>query len=98
MCVRACLPSVGMEGQWSKVQDAWEVGNDPSLRANGHIATVLDIDGTERELVTSPVQFDEEAQQLTRAPQFAEHTDEILRTLGWSEEDIIQLKIDGAVT
>jgi crotonobetainyl-CoA:carnitine CoA-transferase CaiB-like acyl-CoA transferase len=88
----------GMEGQWSKVQDAWEVGNDPSLRANGHIATVLDVDGKERELVTSPVQFDEEAQQLTRAPQFAEHTDEILRTLGWSEEDIIQLKIDGAVT
>ena len=35
---------------------------------------------------------------LTRAPQFAEHTDDILRDLGRNEEEIIQLKIDGAVT
>ena len=34
----------------------------------------------------------------TRAPQFAEHTDDILRELGRSEDEIIQLKIDGAVT
>jgi crotonobetainyl-CoA:carnitine CoA-transferase CaiB-like acyl-CoA transferase len=35
---------------------------------------------------------------LTRAPQFAEHTDDLLRELGKSEDEIIQLKIDGAVT
>jgi crotonobetainyl-CoA:carnitine CoA-transferase CaiB-like acyl-CoA transferase len=35
---------------------------------------------------------------LTRAPQFAEHTDDLLRELGRSEDEIIELKIKGAVT
>jgi crotonobetainyl-CoA:carnitine CoA-transferase CaiB-like acyl-CoA transferase len=88
----------GMEGQWGVAQDPWEVGQDPALRANGMIAEVLDIDGTRRELVTNPVQFDETPANLTRAPQFAEHTDEILRGLGKSDDELIGLKIAGAVT
>ncbi|MFI6402416.1 CaiB/BaiF CoA transferase family protein [Streptomyces sp. NPDC050548] len=86
------------EGQWSVVQNAWEVGQDPSLRANGLIASVMDADGVDRELVASPVQFDETPVDLTRAPQFAEHTDEVLRSLGLSDEELIALKIDGAAT
>jgi crotonobetainyl-CoA:carnitine CoA-transferase CaiB-like acyl-CoA transferase len=35
---------------------------------------------------------------LRRAPQFAEHTDDILGELGKTEDEIIQLKIDGAIT
>jgi crotonobetainyl-CoA:carnitine CoA-transferase CaiB-like acyl-CoA transferase len=86
------------EGQWAAVQNAWEVGQDPSLRANGLIARIVDADGQERELVTNPVQFEETPATLTRAPQFAEHTDEVLRELGLSEEELLQLKIDGAAT
>ncbi|MBE9373300.1 CoA transferase [Saccharopolyspora sp. HNM0983] len=86
------------EGQWSAVQDAWEVGQDPSLRANGLIAPVVDADGRGRELVTNPVQFDQTPAELTRAPQFAEHTDEILRESGVDDDELIQLKIDGAAT
>ena len=59
---------------------------------------MLDGEGNERELVTNPVQFEERPPVLTRAPQFAEHTDEILRELGKSDDELIQLKIDGAVT
>ena len=88
----------GMEGQWAIAQDPWEVGNDPDLRANGLIAEVLDSEGAARELVTNPVQFDEKPVQLTRAPQFAEHTDDILRDLGKSDEELIDLKVSGAVT
>lgn len=88
----------GMEGQWAIAQDPWEVGQDPALRANGLIAEVLDSDGTPRELVANPVQFDEKPVQLTRAPQFAEHTDDILRALGKSDDELIDLKISGAVT
>ncbi|ODR23822.1 MULTISPECIES: CaiB/BaiF CoA-transferase family protein [Mycolicibacterium] len=86
------------EGQWAAVQNSWEVGQDPSLRANGLIAQIIDSDGVPRELVANPVQFDESPAELTRAPQFAEHTDEVLRALGFSEDELIQLKIDGAVT
>ncbi|WP_330255208.1 CoA transferase [Nocardia sp. NBC_00565] len=86
------------EGQWAAVQNAWEVGQDPSLRANGLIAAVVDADGIDRELIANPVQFDETPVTLTRAPQFAEHTDEVLRELGITDEELIALKIDGAVT
>jgi crotonobetainyl-CoA:carnitine CoA-transferase CaiB-like acyl-CoA transferase len=88
----------GMEGQWAIAQDPWEVGQDPALRANGLIAEVLDCEGNARELVANPVQFDEKPVQLTRAPQFAEHTDDILRALGKSDDELIDLKISGAVT
>ncbi|MFC4942908.1 CaiB/BaiF CoA transferase family protein [Pseudonocardia sp. GCM10023141] len=85
-------------GQWAAVQDAWEVGQDPSLRANGLIARVTDAEGAERELVASPVQFDEAPPALTRAPQFAEHTDEVLRELGLTDDELIAMKIAGAAT
>jgi crotonobetainyl-CoA:carnitine CoA-transferase CaiB-like acyl-CoA transferase len=88
----------GMEGQWAVAQDPWEVGQDTAMRANGLIAEVVDTEGTARELVANPVQFDEKPAQLTRAPQFAEHTDEILRALGKSDDELIDLKISGAVT
>ena len=87
-----------MEGQWSPVQNPLEVGNDPQLRANGYIRTVTDLEGNERELVANPVQFDNTPPDITRAPQFAEHTDEILRELGIDDERMIELKIAGAVT
>ena len=51
-----------------------------------------------RELVSSPVQFDETPFEITRGPLFAEHTDEIVRALGHDDEELIQLKIDGAIT
>ncbi|MEM6110361.1 CoA transferase [Mycobacterium sp. 050272] len=94
-----CMTQFGdMEGQWGVAQDPWEVGHDPALRANGMIAEVLDVDGARRELVANPVQFDETPASLTRAPQFAEHTDEILRELGKTDDELISLKIAGAVT
>jgi crotonobetainyl-CoA:carnitine CoA-transferase CaiB-like acyl-CoA transferase len=48
-----------IEGQRAIVQDSWGVANDVSLRANGMIASLDDVDGIRRELVTNPVQFDE---------------------------------------
>jgi crotonobetainyl-CoA:carnitine CoA-transferase CaiB-like acyl-CoA transferase len=88
----------GAEGQWSLVQNPWEVGQDVALRANGLIAGVRDAEGVEREIVANPVQFDQTPVTSRRAPQFAEHTDEILRELGKSDDELIRLKIAGAVT
>jgi crotonobetainyl-CoA:carnitine CoA-transferase CaiB-like acyl-CoA transferase len=44
------------------------------------------------------VQFDETPAEIRRAPQFAEHTDELLRELGVDDERMLALKISGAVT
>ncbi|MCW2887276.1 MAG: hypothetical protein QOE54_5130 [Streptosporangiaceae bacterium] len=88
----------GMEGQWAAAQDPWEVSQDPALRANGFIAEVTDVEGQRHELVANPVQFDQKPVRIERAPQFAEHTDEILRGLGKSDEELIDLKVTGAVT
>ena len=85
-------------GQWAPIQNALEVGNDPQLRANGYIRPVTDADGNERELVASPVQFDNTPPELDRAPQFAEHTDEILAELGYDAERILELRLADAVT
>jgi crotonobetainyl-CoA:carnitine CoA-transferase CaiB-like acyl-CoA transferase len=54
--------------------------------------------GVERHLIANPVQFDEHPPHLTRGPRFAEQTDEILREVGRSGEEILQLKIGGTVT
>jgi crotonobetainyl-CoA:carnitine CoA-transferase CaiB-like acyl-CoA transferase len=87
-----------LQGQWAPVQNSIEVGQDDQLRANGYIVTVDDADGHPRELVANPVQFDRTPPELRRAPLFAEHTDELLRELGYAEEKIIELKVNGAAT
>jgi crotonobetainyl-CoA:carnitine CoA-transferase CaiB-like acyl-CoA transferase len=87
-----------MEGQWAPIQSPLEILADPQMEVNGYTLPVTDMEGNQRTLVANPVQFDERPPVLTRAPQFAEHTDDILRDLGRNEEEIIQLKIDGAVT
>jgi crotonobetainyl-CoA:carnitine CoA-transferase CaiB-like acyl-CoA transferase len=88
----------GTEGQWAVVQNTYEAGHDPALRGIGQVADVVDAEGVTRQLVANPVQFNREAPALTRGPLFAEHTDEILRELGISEEEALTLKIAGAVT
>jgi crotonobetainyl-CoA:carnitine CoA-transferase CaiB-like acyl-CoA transferase len=85
-------------GPWAPVQDGWDVANDESLIANGRIADVVDADGHPQKLVANPVKFDDAALSLTRAPQFAEHTDDVLRELGLDDDELIELKIAGAIT
>ena len=87
-----------LEGPWAPAQNPLEIVVDPQIEANGYLVPVVDADGITRKLVANPVQFDETPPTLTRGPQFAEHTDDILRELGRSEDEIIQLKLDGACT
>jgi crotonobetainyl-CoA:carnitine CoA-transferase CaiB-like acyl-CoA transferase len=87
-----------LAGPWAPVQNPLETATDPQMLANGYIVDVTDADGSQRQLVANPVQFDETPPTLARAPQFAEHTDDILRSLGKTDDDLIQLKIDGACT
>jgi len=85
-------------GQWAPVQDAWELANDEALTANGRIASIVDAEGNPQRLVASPVKFDDDPGDLERAPQFAEHTDDVLRELGVDDDRLIELKVAGAIT
>lgn len=87
-----------LAGQWSPAQTSVEAGRDEQVRAAGLIRPVVGADGEEHELVVNPVQFDETPPTLQRGPRFAEHTDEILREAGLTDDEILELKIDGAIT
>ncbi len=87
-----------LEGPWAPVQEPVDMLADPQMEANGYLLEVADQEGNARKLVANPVQFDERPPAITRGPQFAEHTDELLGELGRSEDDILKLKIEGAAT
>ena len=87
-----------LEGPWAPVQSPADIVNDRQVEANGYLVPVTDADGVQRRLVANPVQFDETPPTLTRGPRFAEHTDDILRELGKTEAEIVDLKVVGACT
>ncbi|MFJ8749042.1 CaiB/BaiF CoA transferase family protein [Streptomyces sp. NPDC102441] len=86
-----------INGAWAPVQRPREVVTDQQILANDIIADVTDASGKDFKLVSAPVQFDERPGTVRRAPEHGEHTDEVLQELGLSMEEIIDLKVAGAV-
>jgi crotonobetainyl-CoA:carnitine CoA-transferase CaiB-like acyl-CoA transferase len=84
-------------GQWTVVQDTLEAANDPQTIANGYVGDCTTSDGTLFQLVTAPMQYDGEAAAPKRAPEFNEHGDHILQSLGIDWETIVDLKVRGVV-
>ncbi len=86
-----------VEGVSAPVQTAEELLDDPQVLANGYLRDVESASGTTFRMVPSPIQFDEEPPDLTRAPEHGEHTDQVLEELGLDMDAILDLKIKGAV-
>jgi crotonobetainyl-CoA:carnitine CoA-transferase CaiB-like acyl-CoA transferase len=86
-----------LRGQWAPVQNTLEVAADPQVRAMGYIAQATTADGTPFELGASPVQFDDQPTPTKRSPTFNEHGDEVLQELGLDMEQILELRVAGAV-
>ena len=84
-------------GQWAVVQDTLEAAADPQTVANGYISECRTAGGTPYRLATAPVQFDGEPPRPTRAPDFNEHGDAILQSLGLDMDAIVDLKVRGVV-
>ncbi len=80
-------------GQWAVVQDTLQAAEDPQARANGYIQSAQTAAGLPFRLVAVPVQYDGEAAGTSRAPEFNEHGDAILESLGFDWEQIIDLKV-----
>jgi crotonobetainyl-CoA:carnitine CoA-transferase CaiB-like acyl-CoA transferase len=86
-------------GQWTPVLDSVQVIDDPQVVANGYVQEAHTADGTPFKLVAAPVQFNGQPAAPGRAPHFNEHGDEILTgDLGLTEDQVLELKIDGSVT
>ena len=86
-----------VEGVWAPVQTATELLEDPQVLANGYVQEVEAATGATFKLVTSPLQFDETTPDLTRAPDHGEHTDQVLLELGLDTDEIMDLKVKGAI-
>jgi crotonobetainyl-CoA:carnitine CoA-transferase CaiB-like acyl-CoA transferase len=84
-------------GQWDVVQVATDLIVDGQAVANGYVQHVDYGNGRQLPLFTSPIHFDRARPELTRAPDFAGDTDEVLAGIGMDEEAILQAKISGAV-
>ena len=82
---------------WGPYQRVDELLDDPAVVANGYIATVQRPDGTAFPLPAGAVQFDEQPAALHPCPDLGEHTDEVLTSLGYSWDDIVALKVSGAI-
>lgn len=87
----------GFDGVWDVMRTAHEVHADPQALANGYLPRTIDAHGNEFALAASPVQFDETPLALKRAPGHGEHTDALLAGLGFSEDEIIDLKVNAVV-
>jgi crotonobetainyl-CoA:carnitine CoA-transferase CaiB-like acyl-CoA transferase len=85
------------DGVWTPFQTLDELYEDPQVVANGYLPTMIAGDGQEVQLVASPAQFDEQAVEVTRAPEHGEHTELALLAAGIGWDDIEAMKASGAI-
>jgi formyl-CoA transferase len=74
-----------------------EIAEDPWLRQSG---TVVEVDHPTRGkhlTVGNPIKMSDSPTEVTRAPLLGEHTEEILRELGYTASDAKALRTEGAI-
>jgi crotonobetainyl-CoA:carnitine CoA-transferase CaiB-like acyl-CoA transferase len=65
--------------------------------ANGYMGDMVTSTGRTMAVVQPPVQFNEAPVAFERSPAFNEQADEILFELGLDIDEILQLRIEGAI-
>ena len=86
-----------LKGVWAPVVTPLEVHDDPQVRANGYLETLITNSGATLAVPANPVQFDETPPSVSGAPELGAHTEEVLLDLGLSFDEILALKTSGAV-
>ena len=85
------------DGQWDVVQHVGEMKDDVQVRANGYLKHIDYGDGTTIPMVSVPMLFDGKPMSSTRSPELGAHSDSVLASLGYDEDAIIDLKVQGVV-
>ncbi len=92
---REILPK--QRGPYDPVQKVGELAADPQVVANNYMSAIEDETGRVLKLVAPPFQFDGQTYETRPAPAHGVHTDAVLSEAGYNMDEIIQLKIDGAI-
>jgi crotonobetainyl-CoA:carnitine CoA-transferase CaiB-like acyl-CoA transferase len=82
---------------WAPFQTVDELLADPQVVANGYVGTVEHGGAAPFPLPAGAVQFDEKSAALHSAPELGEHTDEVLAELGYTWDEVVAMKVSGAV-
>jgi crotonobetainyl-CoA:carnitine CoA-transferase CaiB-like acyl-CoA transferase len=85
------------DGPWEVVQYVGELKDDRQVIANGYLQPVDYGDGRTLHMVSVPMQFDGAPLPAHPAPALGADSDTILKQLGYAEERIIELKVEGVV-
>ncbi len=85
------------DGQWDVVQHIGELHKDVQVVANDYIQTVRCTAGIDIPIVSVPCQFDGVVLAAGQSPDVGAHSDELLAGAGFSEDEIIDLKVKGVV-
>src|SRR5437588_437235 len=85
------------KGVWEPVETPGELLEDEQALANGYVRHITLDNGTSFRIVPSPLQFNEQPPDLVRAPLHGEHTDEVLQSVGYDMDQLIDMKVKGAI-
>jgi crotonobetainyl-CoA:carnitine CoA-transferase CaiB-like acyl-CoA transferase len=93
------LKRLGGRGLWcAPVQDFADLENDPQVAHAGLIQTVPHPDGGEVRVVGPPMSFSQTPGVIrTGPPAVGQHTAEVLKGLGYSDDELRALREDGVV-
>jgi crotonobetainyl-CoA:carnitine CoA-transferase CaiB-like acyl-CoA transferase len=83
-------------GEWVPSVRPGELADDPQVQANDYFSH-MHFDDFDLPVVTPPVRFEGQPAQPVRAPEFGEHTEEVLIEMGLSWDDLSALKDDKAI-
>ncbi|NGP06763.1 CoA transferase [Rhodococcus sp. 14C212] len=84
-------------GVWGVVQTPRELSRDPQVLANEYLVDAPSATGKSFSMVPNPVKFDGAVLDPGPAPDWGEHTDEVLAEVGIEDDQIIDLRISGAI-
>ncbi len=88
----------GVHVTFGAVRGPQEVVDDPQLRANDVIVPLEGAGGKLRSTISSPIQVHGVTKMpARRAPEIGEHNDEVLKELGFQNDEIDDLRASGAI-